>query len=313
MTFTVTFLSVGVSYLLLLLLSLGDHTFLRSYLPFMLILFSFPHFMATYGIWMGRVREWKREWWPLIFPFVYLGIFILSLKGKFPLRFELIIKLSYVYLIYHFSQQLYGVTLWMVGQKKIQLDRWAKYLLRTIFILMGFYTLLELELRGATQVLFYSSIPLFPFPPVLFQVTMGLFFLCAVVFVMYAFWRVHQTKNIFFLTPLLGVGAAFIWFIPPFSHDMVYYLPIVHGLQYYPFIYMKMRHLAAWKWVLFIVSCGVSGWVLFRWLPFTQGIGPMSGVLWTSMILTLLNNHHFIIDGRIWKLSDPRNEDLKAG
>jgi hypothetical protein len=106
MGFTLSFLMVGVSYCLLILLLFFEHSKLQPYLPFLLILFSFPHFMATYGIWFGRVKEWKREWWPLLFPFVYLAVFFLALKGMIPVRIDMIIKLSYVYLIYHFSQQL---------------------------------------------------------------------------------------------------------------------------------------------------------------------------------------------------------------
>jgi hypothetical protein len=201
----------------------------------------------------------------------------------------------------------------MMGELKMVVETWTKLLLRSIFLLMGLYTLMEMELRGATQVLFYMNVPLVSFSTKLFPVVMGLFFFCATVFISYSFWLFFRTKNLSSFAALPGIGAAFIWFIPPFSHDLVYYLPIVHGLQYYPFIYMKMKHLAAWKWALFVVSCGISGWLFFRWVPFAKGVGPMTGVLWTSMVLTLLNNHHFIIDGRIWKLRDPRNEDLKLG
>ena len=63
MGITFSFLMIGVSYLLLPFLIVSEKTTLNSYLPYLLIAFSFPHFIATYALWITRVKSWKREWW----------------------------------------------------------------------------------------------------------------------------------------------------------------------------------------------------------------------------------------------------------
>ncbi len=311
MIFTVSLLIVLVNFMLLLTVSTIDSSSYHSYLPFMLFLFSFPHFIATYGVWISRVKSWRQEWWPLIFPFLYLGIFYACVRGQLgSIHPSLIVKLTYVYLLYHFCSQLYGVALWLGSEKKVEFSLWEKRLLRAIFLLMGAYTLMDLELRGATGVLFYTDTPITIFPAWIMRSTLILFFVLALGFCFISFKHFYQKKKLEYLLPLAILGTGFIWFIPPFSHGLVFYLPILHGLQYYPFIYMKMRKLKLWQWGLFLMLCVGIGEFFFRQIPFWDtGLGSM-GMLWTAMILTLLNNHHFIIDGRIWKLSDPKNTDL---
>ena len=310
MAFTFLFLMVGVSYLLLPVVLVTEKTSLNSYLPYLLIAFSFPHFVATYNLWFERVRNWKREWWPLIFPFAYVGVFLLSLKGMIPLPIFVIVKLSYFYLIYHFCQQLYGVALWMSGLQKIVISKGVRRLLRVTFLLVGFFSILEMEVRGATEILFYMSTPIVPMPTIFVQVIFGLTMACSLLTVLVLFLAFLKLKRLGAFLPLAALGVAWLWFIPPFSHHMVYFLPVAHGLQYYPFIFMKIRSRPVWMQSLVIVSSFIFGWILFRWLPFTRGMGILSGTVWTTLVLTLLNNHHFIIDGRIWKLRDPSNKDV---
>jgi hypothetical protein len=73
---------------------------------------------------------------------------------------------------------------------------------------------------------------------------------------------------------------------------------------------MKTARISRLKWVVLSLVFVGLGWFFFRWLPFNISPVFLSGTLWPAFILTLLNNHHFLIDGRIWKLKDPENNDL---
>ncbi len=104
------------------------------------------------------------------------------------------------------------------------------------------------------------------------------------------------------------VSRYWIWFLPPINQKMSLFLPLLHGLQYLPFILMKTKKLSTRNKLLLGPVCLSVGWIFFRWLPFNVAL--MEGTLWPALILSLLNNHHFVIDGRIWKLRDPVNQDL---
>jgi hypothetical protein len=311
MIFTASWLIIAVNFLLLIMVSFMKTESSHAYLPFLFIFFSFPHFMATYGVWISRVKSWKEEWWPLTFPFLYLAFFYFSTTGQLKvIHPAYLVKLTYFYLLYHFCGQLYGVALWMGTEKKVLLALWEKRILRSCFLLMGAFSLMDLELRGATGILFYANTPMTIAPAWLMQGTFLSFIILSLIFCALTFRNFFVSKNIASFLPLMILGLGFVWFIPPFSHDLVYFLPILHGLQYYPFIFLKFKGFKAWQWALFISVCMGAGYVLFRVLPFWESGLNSLGVLWTAMILTFFNNHHFIIDGRIWKLSDPKNADL---
>lgn len=298
----------GVSFIFFFLSQMAFAKTLSAFLPYLLILLSFPHFILTYWIWMKRVDSWKQEKWPLIFPLIYLNLFITS--ALYPLEWlnpQLLVKLSYYYLLYHFAQQLYGVTVWLSFSYGVKLDRWTKYTLRAFFLTCASYAMFDLELRGATNVLFYLETPVLKFPSELLLTNFAVVGAVFVVLMGLILKNFYANKSIREFLPLAGMSVATLWFIPPFSHGMIFFLPIIHSLQYFPFIYMKNRGLTLYKWIGTGALAIFAGWIFFRGIPLLL---PTGWPLWPAMILTLLNNHHFIIDGRIWKLRDKKNEDL---
>lgn len=304
----------GVSFIFFALTSftlLGDK--LTSYLPYLLIFTSFPHFILTYLIWAKRVTSWKEEWWPIVFPLCYGIAFFLSFKIQAEFFCpELLVKFSYYYLLYHFAQQLYGVTLWLCYAQGVTCGKVLKIGLRSFFLVGAVYAMLDLELRGATSVLFYLPSHPMTFPSELLIVGFvlaGLLFF----FVLILNLKDYLTKkSLSSFIPMIGVATGALWFIPPFSHGMVFFLPVIHALQYFPFIYIKNKELTLIKWGVVGLLSLLTGWFVFRWVPFSGRnlVSVDYWPVWPAFILTLFNNHHFIIDGRIWKLRDPVNKDL---
>lgn len=304
----------GLSFIFFILLQLNEvKTSLTSFLPWFLIIFSFPHFMLTYWIWVKRVGRWHDEWPAILFPFFYSALFFVIYF--YPMSFltiDELIRFSYAYLLYHFVQQLFGVTLWLSYQYRIALMSWQKRALRAFFLMSGLYAYFDLELRGGAKVLFYREISQVSLSS---DFVIGSFILVGLLFVINLGFIVKnylETKSLRSFAPLGGMLVAGLWFIPPFGHQMVLFLPVLHAFQYFPFIVMKERSQKKWRLTVLFAGAIGAGWILFRVLPFStlQFLSPDVGLIFPAFVLTLLNNHHFVIDGRIWKLRDERNKEL---
>lgn len=303
------FLIAGLSYFILLLSLAGPQDLLLPYISWLMILFSFPHFMGTYWVWGSRVKNWKNEWWALIFPFVYIGLFLSarSLNSEY-YNLDSLLKLSYLYLLYHFAQQLYGITLWWGMNFKQFYSPVRKHFLRALFLFASFYTWLEMETREVVGVLFYHPVVGWNLPSEIISLTFYLVLILSGILFFWSFWDFFKYKSTRSFIPLAPIGLCWIWFLPPINQKMSLILPVLHGLQYFPFIMMKAKHLSQLKRIQLIGLSILAGWVFFRWLPFKVAL--MEGTLWPALVISLMNNHHFIIDGRIWKLRDPANQDL---
>ena len=305
------FMIAGLSYLFFLSSFFGIDKLIGPYVPWLFLLFSFPHFMATYWVWNSRVKTWKKEWLPLLFPVLYLVAFVGSSRGWFGgSALEMLLKCSYLYLLYHFAQQLYGVTLWINGQNKIFYSYKHKLFLRGLFLSTCLYAWLEMEMRGVVKVLFYHSVSSWGLHS---DYLVSIFLLVAILSLVNIFWSFYdfyKTKDLKHLLSIGPIGLAWLWFLPPLNKNMIMLLPVLHGIQYLPFIKIKARKLNLSKWLTLSVIFIASGWVFFRWLPLFFPFKVLEGTLWPALILSLLNNHHFLIDGRIWKLKDPENQDL---
>lgn len=304
----------GLSFVFFFLLQVNEvKTSLTSFLPWFLIIFSFPHFVLTYWIWARRVDNWRNEWAALLFPFIYATLFfVIYMNPVGFLTIDEIIRFSYAYLLYHFVQQLYGVTLWLSYQYKIPVSVWQKRSLRAFFLLSGLYAYFDLELRGGAKVLFYREISQLNLSS---DFVLGSFLLVGFLFVVnlgFIFRNYIILKDIRSFAPLGGILVSGLWFIPPFGHQMVLFLPILHALQYFPFILMKEKSLEKVRLMMLFTGAIASGWLLFRILPFSalQFLPADLSLVFPAFILTLLNNHHFLIDGRIWKLRDVKNKEL---
>ena len=305
------FLIAGMSYLFFLITLTDVSSSVGAYLPWLFLIFSFPHFMATYWVWFSRVKVWKDEWLPVTFPVVYLALFFAATKGYLGQDgVEVILKASYLYLLYHFAQQLYGVTLWMNYRQKVIYLEIQKQFLRAFYLLAALYAWIEMETRGVVNVLFYHSVSNWNLPSDYVTACFILVLISTLVNLVWCLFGYLKSKNSKTLLALAPMGVAWLWFLPPFNQKMILLLPVFHGIQYLPFIKLKGKSLSGTYWLVLSGIFVALGWFFFRWLPFHMPYKALEGTLWPAFVLTLLNNHHFFIDGRIWKLKDPVNQDL---
>lgn len=270
-----------------------------------LVLLSYPHFVATYLIWLVKKRSWREEWWPVLFPCLFLAACLgterLSLTWS-----GLPYKLTYLYLLYHFAQQTYGASLWLVYRNGGQLGAGIKRGLRAWLLLVPLCAAYQVEVFRAPSTLFFHPVEKWALPLGGLEVLWGLLGVCALLLLALIVRDYHRRRDKTLLWVLGTMALQLWWFLPPFfSSVWVQVIPLLHALQYVPF-WSRLWWTRPLPWghkALHYLGFMLGGYLLFRFIPW-QGLG--FGARWVA----LLNAHHFVIDGRIWKLRDERNRPL---
>jgi len=298
----------GVSLLLLLLpLSIWQGLPL---IP-LLIAFSFPHFVATYVIWQGKVTSWRQEWAALGFPVAYLGLCWWAESGPGWVK-SLPYQLTYLYLVYHFARQTYGAALWGGLRLGCQFTRPQKRWLGLWFLSVPSTAIYAFFAQTKPRTLFYHPIKpwILPTAPIPY-----LYLLLGVILVgtmISLGLHYHQQKKAGVLWPVVMLALPLIWFLPPFhASQWVPLIPLLHAIQYAPF-WSKLLWASPTPWYkkcAHYLAFVAVGWLLFRWMPLRL-VDLTNITVFYAMWIGMLNAHHFLIDGRIWKLSDEKNRAL---
>jgi hypothetical protein len=277
-----------------------------------LIALSFPHFVATYVVWARWVRSWRQEWWPLLFPFLFLGAVFASGAYFGPAIKGVIFKLTYVYLLYHFGQQLYGVALWGGYKQKFALRATSKWVLRSWFLLLPFSYWYQQEISSGVTVVFYQEVIPFRLPEMGFTVLLSLIGVNVLALLAAAFFDYQKKPSKGVLWILAVAALPVLWFLPPFQRaEWIPLIPLLHAVQYMPFwSRMIWKEKTPWYYRPLVYGLFVAvGWLLFRYLPMGQ-FAAAGRLDWVAAWIAMLNAHHFVIDGRIWKLRDEKNGAL---
>lgn len=301
----------GLSFSLLLLPVGAVYKLNQEWL---LILISYPHFVATYALWGQRVRNWKEEWLPMAFPFVFLMVLQLTSSMADDFWRSLPYKLTYLYLLYHFALQIFGAALWGGYRGGFAVSARTKHILRAWFLLLPACSWYQQELLSPVWRIFYFevsawSIPAWGLTTLLLAVWGGLGVLTVSLFLDY---RQAPGRGILWIFAVAIVPV--LWFLPPFQRgEWLPLLPLLHAAQYLPF-WRRLLWPDTQKPQLAVRALTYGGfmlvgWLLFRAAPLQLAV-PWLGVQAMSMWIAMLNAHHFVIDGRIWKLSDQKNRAL---
>lgn len=277
----------------------------------LLILFSFPHFVATYVIWGTRLTSWKSEILAMAFPLVFLATCAV-LEGQRGWAASLPYLGTYLYLTYHFARQCFGAAWWGSLRLGCHFGRFTRYWLEAWFLVVPAVALYALFSQRPPRTLFYHEVQLQQLPPEAvpsLYVLIGLVLVatCAALMLHY-----HRTRQRGVLWSFVMLAIPLIWFLPPFqSAEWIPLIPLLHALQYAPFWGRLLWHKPT-PWYLKCAHYGVfvlAGWVLFRWWPLRL-VGLTGHYWWYGAWIAMLNAHHFWIDGRIWRLRDQRNQAL---
>ena len=292
------------------------------------IVFNYPHFMATiYRAYHTRAdfEKYKFVTLHVTLLVVLTGIVLHASPRLFPWVFTLYICWS----PWHYSGQNYGLLMMFMRRSGAEITSSEKRWLRSAFVASYLMLLASFETGGSSDPLILSlGLPAkFTLP---MRLTFGVAFLA---FTLLGFRRLIREKGArALLAPLTLAFTQFLWFVLPtllelnsasqvpqtrYSSGI---LAVLHSAQYiWITSYYQRREARAaeqqsWHMAAYFATLIAGGIALF--IPGPWLVSYLFHYDFTTSFLifvSLVNIHHFILDGRLWKLRDSRVSSLLVG
>ncbi|MGA7917779.1 MAG: tetratricopeptide repeat protein [Candidatus Acidiferrales bacterium] len=289
------------------------------------IVFNYPHFMATiYRAYHTRAdfEKYKFVTLHVTLLLVLTGIVMHASPRLFPWVFTLYICWS----PWHYSGQNYGLLMMFVRRCGAEITANERRWLRGAFVASYLMLLASFETGGSADPLILSL-----GLPAKFTLPMRLAFGAAfLVFTLLGFQRLIREKGARSLVaPLTLAFTQFLWFVLPtllelnsasqvpqtrYSSGI---LAVLHSAQYiWITSYYQRREARAagqksWHMAAYFATLIAGGIALF--IPGPWLVSYLFHYDFTTSFLifmALVNIHHFILDGRLWKLRDSRVSSL---
>jgi tetratricopeptide (TPR) repeat protein len=283
--------------------------------------FNYPHFMATvYRAYHTRAdfEKYKVFTLHITLLLVLTGVLLHASYQLFPWVFTLYICWS----PWHYSGQNYGLLMMFARRSGAEVTRGERRSIRAAFVVSYLMLLASFETGGSNDPLILSLglAAKYTLPA---RLALGAAFAALILF---AFRRLIQRSGVRALAaPLTLALTQFIWFVVPTLLELHanYQIPqtryssgilaVLHSAQYiWITSYYQQREARAagrsgWKmtgYLLTLVAGGIAlfipgPWIVSRLLHFDF---TTSFLIFTAVV----NIHHFILDGALWKLRDSR-------
>lgn len=334
-------LGCGLGYALLFTVQVLAGATLRAWLPFALLplltlTVSGPHYGATL-LRVYQRREDRRKY--VVFSvYVTLLLGVLFLVGlRSALLGSLILTLYLTWSPWHYTGQNYGIAVMFLGRRGIPITRTIKRLVYASFV--ASYVLLFFSFHGTSPVGDYAPATydgsIYHFvrlgvPAAVSIVVLPLAALVHLASLVTAGVLLLRRAPLRDLVPtFLLIGLQGLWFTAPVIARLLGALQGVEplSLEYasYSFMWIAVGHAVQYLWITsffarqsglsrahagFLVRAllvGSAVWVVpvvlfapevLGRLPSDMGLGVMTA--------SIVNLHHFVLDGAIWKLRDSR-------
>jgi tetratricopeptide (TPR) repeat protein len=325
----------GLAYVVVFSILMVSGGLLMSVLPtwfmmFLVVLVSVPHYGAT--LLRAYEKEEDRRLYRLFSIYLTGALVLFFLWGIRDIGVGSILFTLYVtWSPWHYTAQNYGVALTFLGRRGIEVDPRTKRLLRLSVLLTFWISFLYMHGHSGyspylgIHVQFLSlDLPALPADVVMFaSLLLYAVTTCLVVVAL-------AGKGLRSSAPALGVLLTqFVWFVLPsvIKNWLPYGGPPIFGAGYdqYAFTWIALGHAVQYLWITAYfaratgqvsspasfyrraVVCGCCLWALplFLFAPGLLGSLPFDGGL-ASVTAAVVNLHHFLLDGVIWKLRQPR-------
>jgi hypothetical protein len=294
-----------------LLIPASLHNDLRPYIPYALILFSYPHFMASYYAFYRQKSVWTRHWFAaLLVPLSLIGILSVLMKSEQPEPMQWLTQITLVLLFWHYLKQSYGSCIWLGHMRNDGLRSFPRNLLLGACLMIGCLGFFMVQGGSGQGLVFGMYMKFLPVPPEIQTLMRGLALLGVLFCCLYALRLDVKARSLRASLALLPLIALWVWFEPYFQSPLTLaFLPVLHGLQYLPFVGRVLwndlherpkRAYLFWGLCAFLMG---GGYALFYMLPRQVTMMEIEGLAGASLIF--LNIHHYFIDASIWRLSQP--------
>ena len=289
------------------------------------IIFNYPHFMATiYRAYHTRESFEKYKFFTLHLTLliVVTSVLLHAFTAALPWVFTLYICWS----PWHYSGQNYGLLLMFVRRSGKTLTGVERRFLRAAFVTSYLMLLASFETGGSSDPLILSlGLPA--------KITMIARLVLAAAFVILGFFALQRLVREGGIrqmaAPLTLFSTQFLWFVLPTLLELHanYQIPqtryssgilaVLHSAQYlWITSYYQRREARAagrtgWRLAVYFVALIAGGIALFIPGPWLVSYAFHFDFTTSFLIFTaLVNIHHFLLDGAIWKLRDSRVASL---
>ena len=288
--------------------------------------FNYPHFMATvYRAYHTRAdfEKYKIFTLHITLLLVLTGVLLHASYRLFPWVFTLYILWS----PWHYTGQNFGLLMMFVRRSGAEVERGERRLIRAAFVASYLMLLASFETGGSTDPLILSLglAARYTLPA---RLVLGGAFAVLIFFGFSRLVRRHGLRTL--LAPLTLALTQFIWFVVPTLLELHAQIPqtryssgilaVLHSAQYiWITSYYQRREARAagesgWRlsgYFLTLVAGGIAlfipgPWIVSRVLHYDF---TTSFLIFTAVV----NIHHFILDGALWKLRDSRISGLLIG
>jgi Tfp pilus assembly protein PilF len=283
------------------------------------LVLNYPHYMATIYRAYGTREDFVRYRVVTVYITIFVAVALIAAHGWYrivPWLFTLYITWS----PWHYMGQNFGLSMMFIHRNGTRIQRndrnalWAAFVASYVMIFLTFHTGSSTDpfvvSLGLPTFLDKARIPLLAF----FAITGGV---VLIRLIRQAGWKPM-------LAPLTLYVTQFLWFVLPTAVELATgarapqasysagILAVMHCAQYLWITNYYARQeakveAAAWRWQAYFAKLIIGGIVLFipgPWLA-SYVLGRDFGVS-VLIFSAIVNIHHFILDGAIWKLRDKR-------
>lgn len=280
---------------------------------------NWPHFSATNYRLFKRRENWREYPLTAFFVPVLVGAAIWASFAQPEAVAPFFVKIFLIWSPYHFSGQNVGLSLLYSRRAGFHFEGWERRVL-TVFIFSTFLApTLSAEAGRASAEYYQIFYPALNVPRWMGDLAWYSLYASGAGMVFAGMRRLVMRKAFFPLITLLPGAAQFFWFIVGWRVPSFYYfVPMFHSLQYLFIVWaMELAErrkeeggkgwFFTWKKTAIWSTVNIAGGAaLFAGLP---KLAEMRGVplpLATGVLIAGVQIHHFIVDGVIWKLRNPK-------
>jgi len=304
-----------------LLPGLGQTRFLSFYALALVV--NYPHYMATiYRAYRTREDIVRYRTVTVYFTLALIAVLIAAheLYGLVPLLVTIYLTWS----PWHYMGQNFGLMMMFIHRNELKVDRKSRHALWMAFVASYILMFLRIHTAPSTDP-FMISLGLSPsiLDALRIPLTVVFFagFVPLAILIRQAGWKA-------LLAPLTLYGTQFLWAVLPtvlrflerFGIPQVSYsiaiLAAMHCAQYLWITQYYARQEAkaetkTWNWQSYFVVLVIGGMALLIPGPWIASYAFGRDFALSVLVFTaVVNIHHFIVDGAIWKLRDTRVRSL---